>query len=140
MANTSSTIKLIFDGVARGLLGAAAEARAAVKGVADEGDKSQTRLSKLSDAFTSSLPFIAKWGSIGVLAGAGIGQAAAGAIPLVLALGAAFTTVKLGMDGIKAAAQTLQGPFDQLKKNISATFQEQLTPVFHQLAGVIPQL
>jgi hypothetical protein len=39
MANTESRIRILFDGVARGVVAAAAEARAAIKGVADDNDK-----------------------------------------------------------------------------------------------------
>lgn len=63
------------------------------------------------------------------------------AIPGALAaIAAPIATITLGLDGIKAAAAQLQGPFDALKATVSSVFEQSLTPVFAQLAQVFPTL
>lgn len=64
----------------------------------------------------------------------------AGLPSLILAAGAGIGAIALGMDGIKAAAQTLAPEFEALKTAVSGTFQEQLTPIFEQLRGLFPLL
>jgi phage-related protein len=54
--------------------------------------------------------------------------------------GAGFAAVALGIDGIKAAASTIQPQFEAMKTAISSTFQQGLIPVFQQLAGLFPIL
>jgi hypothetical protein len=144
MANTTSNIKIVFDGVAKGVVAAAAAAKAAVASVGDGTDGVTKKIQKFGDSYTAAISkatlFTSKWVAIGVAGGGLIGQAFAGALPAVVALGAAGATVALGMDGIKKVAGQLKGPFDQLKKSVSATFAESLAGPFKQLAGVIPKL
>ncbi|ASZ75458.1 tail length tape measure protein [Mycobacterium phage Kimona] len=64
----------------------------------------------------------------------------AGLPSLLGAAGGAVGVIALGMDGIKAAAETLMPVFDQLKTAVSGTFQQALTPIFEDLATKLPQL
>lgn len=64
----------------------------------------------------------------------------AGLPSLLLAGGAAFAAVALGMEGIKAAAKTLTPEVDRLKASLSQTFQQGLTPVFESLRPVFGTL
>ena len=102
----------------------------------------------LVSALSSLVGFILQAGTYGA-AFAAIGAAAAAAwglvsaavlaVPAALGLvGIAVGAVALGMDGIKKAAEVLKPSFDALKKAVSDTFQAQLTPVFQQLATIMP--
>lgn len=46
----------------------------------------------------------------------------------------------LGIDGIKKAAETLKGPFEELKAVMTTAVQDQFTPVFEKLKGIFPTL
>lgn len=145
MADTSSTIRLIFDGISRGVVEAAAEAKAAIASVSNENrslKKSFEDVSVIGEAFGQFAGLAKSAGVIAAIAAAGglIGQAFAGALPAVVALGAAAGTVFLGLDGIKKAATALQAPFNALKTAVSGTFAKNLAGPFTQLAGVIPKL
>jgi phage-related protein len=62
-------------------------------------------------------------------------------LPAVIAgVATPIGVIALGMDGIKKAAEQLGPPLDSLKKSISGVFETRLTPVFAQLAGVMPKL
>ena len=76
---------------------------------------------------------------IGVIGGL-LGQALAGAPALLFALAAAAGTVVLGLNGIKKAAEVMQPALHKLEASVSAVFERQLTPVFRELAGILPQL
>jgi hypothetical protein len=58
----------------------------------------------------------------------------------VFAIGAPIATVFLGLDGIKKAAEALKPSFENLKKSVSATFEQGLTPIFTKLATLFPQV
>jgi hypothetical protein len=74
----------------------------------------------------------AAWGGV---------STAIAAVPAALALiGGPLAAAKVGMDGIKKAAQTLRPEFDKLKASVSATFEKGLVPVFNQLKSVFPTL
>lgn len=64
----------------------------------------------------------------------------AGLPSLLMAFGLAAGAVALGIDGIKAAAKTLQPEFDALKASVSATFEQGMTKVFEQLRPMFPML
>lgn len=62
-------------------------------------------------------------------------------VPGVAALaGAGLGAVALGMDGIKAAAKTIEPEFNKMKAAISSTFEQGLIPVFKQLTSLFPIL
>lgn len=67
-----------------------------------------------------------------------IGGLIAGLPSLLFAVGAGFAAVALGMDGIKAAAKTLEPEFEAMKKSISQNWQDGLTPIFQQLKPLFP--
>ena len=71
------------------------------------------------------------------IAGGAIGQVAVGAAALGAVAGPALATVALGMDGIKEAATAAQGPFDQLKADLSASFADQMTDSFSRLGDTL---
>jgi hypothetical protein len=63
------------------------------------------------------------------------------ALPAVVAgVAAPLGVIALGLDGIKKAALVLNEPLAKLKESISGVFDERLTPVFTQLASVMPAL
>jgi hypothetical protein len=94
-------------------------------------------------AVVGILEFVAILGAageiIGVVGGL-IGQVFAGVPAILLAAAAAAGTVALGLDGIKKAAEVMAPAFDKLKAAVSGTFQRELTPVFRDLAGLLPKL
>jgi hypothetical protein len=94
-------------------------------------------------AVVGILEFVAILGAageiIGVVGGL-IGQVFAGVPAILLAAAAAAGTVALGMDGIKKAAEVIAPAFEKLKAAVSGTFQRELTPVFRDLAGLLPKL
>ena len=67
-----------------------------------------------------------------------VGSLMAGLPTLLAAVGAAALVVALGFDGIKAAAQPLISALAPLKESLSGIFEENLTPQFEKLAGVLP--
>jgi phage-related protein len=89
--------------------------------------------------------------AFGNMTTAKIGLIAAGVEAAVAAVGEAFAvlpalaggatvaigTIALGIDGIKAAAQSIAPEFDNLRQSISNTFERGLTPVFDNLATVL---
>jgi hypothetical protein len=92
-------------------------------------------------AVVGILQFVAILGAAGEIVGVVgglIGQALAGVPALLFAIGAAGGTVALGLDGIKKAAEAAAPAFGKLKAAVSDTFQRLLTPVFRELAAVIP--
>jgi hypothetical protein len=48
--------------------------------------------------------------------------------------------VKLGMDGIKKAAEGAKKPFDDLKTAVSGTFEKGLKGPVQDIAGLLPKL
>lgn len=142
MSATSSTVRLIFDGSAAGVTRAAAQARAAVAGLASDQDK----LAKSTKQVKGEVTALAKsFGQVGVIglgaAGIGaVGTAAAAALPALGGLAAAFATTKLGADGFKKAAEQLKKPVDDLKASLSGTFAKELTPAFAKLGPLITSL
>jgi phage-related protein len=63
------------------------------------------------------------------------------ALPSLIGLFAALgATVALGMDGIKKAFEPLGPVIENLKKEVSATFEEALFPVVQDLVGLLPKL
>ena len=59
---------------------------------------------------------------------------------LLLAGGAAFGAIALGIDGFKKAAEAAQPMLDRLKKSLSGNFEKNLTPAFKQLNKLTPIL
>jgi hypothetical protein len=94
-------------------------------------------------AVVGILQFVAILGAageiIGVIGGL-IGQVFAGVPALLLGVAAAAGTVFIGLEGIKKAAEVITPAFDKLKAAVSGTFQRELTPVFRDLAGLLPKL
>lgn len=64
----------------------------------------------------------------------------AGLPSLIAAFGAGAGAVALGLNGIKAAAQTLMPQLDALKASVSGVFEARLTPIFQQLNALFPTL
>ncbi len=139
---TSSTVKLIFDGTAAGGIAAAKAMQGAMRGLVNDQDKLEKSTKKVTSEVTNLAKSFGQLGAIGLgAAGVGaVGAAAAAAIPALVGFGAAGLTVKLGMDGIKKSAESMQKPIDDLKTSVSATFEKGLTPSFQRLAAVVPQL
>jgi hypothetical protein len=143
MAETSSRVRLVFEGSERGVVAAASKSAAAIRGLGDENTKVGKKFAAVDQQATKFIGTLTKTAAVTSLVAAGgglIGQAFAGALPIVASLGIAGATVKLGMDGIKKSAEQLQKPFDALKKNVSEVFEQELTPVLARLVPVIPKL
>lgn len=64
----------------------------------------------------------------------------AGLPSLLLAGGAAFAAIALGMDGFKKAAQAFTPTVEKLKESLSANFTRTLTPAFESLNKLFPLL
>lgn len=64
----------------------------------------------------------------------------AGLPSLLLAGGAAFAAIALGMDGFKKAAAAFTPTVDRLKASLSANFENTLTPAFDKLNKLFPLL
>jgi phage-related protein len=64
----------------------------------------------------------------------------AGLPSLASAFAAGAGAIALGMDGIKASAESLVPDLDALKASVSDVFEQRLTPIFDQLRGIFPSL
>jgi hypothetical protein len=140
MAETSSRVRLVFEGSERGVVAAASKSAAAIRGLGDENTKVGKKFAAVDQQATKFIGTLTKTAAVTSLVAAGgglIGQAFAGALPIMTSLGIAAGTVKLGMDGVKKAAEQLQAPFKQLKADVSDAFAQELTPVFAKLIPVI---
>jgi hypothetical protein len=130
MANTESRIRILFDGVARGVVAAAAEARAAIKGVADDNDKLEKSFSTLDkgvDKVSSGLLNIGK--GIAVLGAAGASvQVIGGVAGAVAQLAPAALLLPGALLGGAAAMGTLAiataGVGDALKAGLSGDMEK----------------
>jgi phage-related protein len=69
-----------------------------------------------------------------------VGGLLAGLPSLLLAGAGGFAAIALGIDGIKAAAKSIQPEFDALRASVSATFEKGLRPVFESLRPIFPVL
>jgi len=137
MGNTSSTIKIIFDGSARGIVAAAAETKAALKSIDDENG----RVSKGADKVFSATGKATR-GILALGSAAGSLQTVAGvagslatmsgilaAVPAVAVAGAAsMITFKLATAGVGDAFKAAMGPdqakFDKAIKDLSPNARE----------------
>ncbi|ARQ94611.1 tape measure protein [Mycobacterium phage Journey13] len=118
----------------------------------DGDDDRMSRATAQAKKLGGALSFLKKnpeptWGSmlalIAALAAPLTGTVAtllAGLPSLIGAFGAGAGAVALGMEGIKAAAQTLAPSFEEMKTAVSAVFQQGLTPQFQQLLGLMPMV
>lgn len=123
----------------------------AFSGIGEEVSQLSGSLEGLGGPITSAVAGVAKLAAGGLLvaeAGAAVSAAwgaastAIAAVPAAIGLiGAPIAAIALGMDGIKAAAKTIQPQFDAMQKSISAAFQQGLTPVLQNLANnLFPKL
>ncbi|AZV00821.1 tail length tape measure protein [Mycobacterium phage Malec] len=108
--------------------------------IGDDAEKTTQKIMSMGQGFLGMSRMA--WIGVGViaLAAPAVGLVAgllAGLPSLMAAFGAGAGAVALGMDGIKAAAQTLTPQFDALKASVSAVFQQGLTPIFQQLTPLI---
>lgn len=58
----------------------------------------------------------------------------------IAAIGAAFIAIKLGADGAKKAFEGLKPTLDELKKQVSDSFEKALIPAVNNLKTILPQL
>jgi hypothetical protein len=143
MSETSSRVKLIFEGSERGVVAAATKSAAALRALGDENTKVGKAFDKADTQATKFIKTTTKVAAVTSLVAAGgglIGQTFAGALPVVTALGVSALTVKLGMDGIKKAAEGAKKPFDDLEKAVSGTFEKDLKGPVQDVAGLLPKL
>lgn len=143
MSETTSRVRLIFDGSERGVVAAAAKSAAAIRGLKDENTQVGKSFAAADQRASKFIGTLTKTAAITSLVGAGgglIGQAFAGALPAVTALGVAAGTVALGWDGVKKAVQGAKKPFDDLKAAVSGTFEKSLQQPVQAVAGLLPKL
>ncbi|ASZ75192.1 tape measure protein [Mycobacterium phage MissWhite] len=121
-------------------------------GLLDDDDDGFKRATRNANKLGGALGFLKQhpdmtWGSmlalVGALAAPLTGLVAtllAGLPSLIGAFGAGAGAVALGMDGIKAAAETLAPAFEEMKTAVSSVFQQGLTPQFQALLGLMPMI
>jgi hypothetical protein len=143
MAQTESRVKLVFEGSERGVVAAASKSIAALKALGDENTKVGKKFEAVDKQATKFIKTVTKTAAVTSLVAAGgglIGQAFVGASAALTELGFASLTVKLGMDGIKKAAEGAKKPFDDLKKAVSGTFERGLKHPVADVAALLPKL
>jgi hypothetical protein len=143
MSETSSRVRLIFEGSEHGVVAAATKSAAALKLLNNQNTTVGKTFKAADEQATKFIGTLTKTAAVTSLVAAGgglIGQTFAGALPIMTALGVASLTVKLGMDGIKKAAEGAKKPFDDLKKAVSGTFEKDLKGPVRDVAGLLPKL
>lgn len=119
MAQTESKIKLIFDGVERGVVAAAAKSKAAVESLGDASDKASTGLGRVGKGMVALGAAHAAVQVVGGVAGA-LEQLAPAALILPGALlggAAAMTTFKMATAGFGDAIKAgLSGDMEKFAK------------------------
>ncbi|AMW64105.1 tail length tape measure protein [Mycobacterium phage EvilGenius] len=108
--------------------------------IGDEAEQTTTKVLSMGQGFLGMSRMA--WIGVGVLALAApaVGLVAgilAGLPSLMAAFGAGAGVVALGMDGIKKAAETITPVLDGVKSQVSAVFQQGLTPVMGQLGTML---
>ena len=91
-------------------------------------------------AFADNLALVAGIAAIAAPALALISGALTAMPAIAAAVVAPIGAIALGLDGIKKAAEVLKAPLDSLKASVSGVFESRLTPVFQQLATLMPRL
>lgn len=156
-ATGERTVKVKFDGSAKGLAAAAAIARRELKKVEQAQKDHDAKIKQgientISSVGRATAGFFQLALSISSLAsGIGIVMSLASALATmsgaallipgaIAAAGLAMATIKLGTDGIKKAFEGLKPTMDKLKSSVSATFEKGLQPAVSNLKTLIPQL
>jgi phage-related protein len=153
MAAGERTIKIKFDGSAKGLTAETIKARAELKALEAQTESNREKFDKLTgpvgNAAKSFVALGQRLASLGTLTQvlpaivSGI-FTMAGALPLAVAGGFALAgvmaTMKLGADGAKAAFSRLTPTLNTLKANVSASFESALNPAVNNLKVVLPKL
>ncbi|AOQ28144.1 tape measure protein [Mycobacterium phage DudeLittle] len=108
--------------------------------VGDEAEQTTTKILSMGQGFLGMSRMA--WIGVGVLALAApavalVAGLLAGLPSLMAAFGAGAGVVALGLDGIKAAAETISPVLDGVKSQVSAVFQQGLTPVMAQLGTML---
>jgi len=145
-----TTFSSVFSAVGTGL-GVVAEAGVgAFEATAEAAGGLAGKLPNLSGMITGIAGAFLKVGAVASLIAAAGGAVytawgavatAIMAVPAAISLiGAPIAAVLLGMDGIKAAAQTLKPEFEALKTAVSQTFAQGLAPVFESLKQIFPTI
>ncbi|ALF00893.1 tail length tape measure protein [Mycobacterium phage Serenity] len=109
----------------------------------NEADRASSQVQHLGKSFLGMSRMA--WMATGIIAIAApavglISGLLAGLPSLIGAFGAGAGAIALGMDGIKAAAQTLTPALDAMKAGVSSVFETGLKPQFQQLLGIMPML
>ncbi len=112
MASVSSRIQIIIDGATAGVEAAAARARTALRGISDEVERNDKVMSKVGTGLATFAKGAAALGALGgtIQIVAGVTAALQQLLPIVLlapgailALGAAYATLKIGLSGVSDA-------------------------------------
>jgi hypothetical protein len=92
MANTESRVRLVFEGSERGVVAAAAKSAAAIRGLSNQNTKVGKSFAFADQQATGFIGTLTKTAAVTSLVAAGgglIGQAFAGALPIMTSLGIA---------------------------------------------------
>ncbi|AFI24934.1 minor tail subunit [Mycobacterium phage SWU1] len=127
----------------RGLLGGLLGGSGGLGELGEEAGKASSQVQHLGKSFLGMSRMA--WMATGIVAIAApavglISGLLAGLPSLIGAFGAGAGAIALGMDGITAAAQTLQPALEQMKAGVSSVFETGLKPQFQQLLGIMPML
>ncbi|QXO13303.1 tape measure protein [Mycobacterium phage Trooper] len=122
------------------LFGGGKNGKSPIADIGDDAEKTTTKILSMGQGFLGMSRMA--WIGVGVLALAApaVGLVAgilAGLPSLMAAFGAGAGVVALGMDGIKAAAETITPVLDGVKAQVSSVFQQGLTPVMGQLGTML---
>ncbi|WP_069160082.1 hypothetical protein [Nocardia altamirensis] len=88
---------------------------------------------------TATIKLAALTSAIGFAVGA-VGNLGVGLVGLGLLAAPALAAVKVGMEGIKQAAQTAAPALARLREAVSATFAREMAPAFAQLSGLLDRI
>ncbi|AVR76796.1 tail length tape measure protein [Mycobacterium phage Fameo] len=108
--------------------------------IGDDAEKTTQKVLSMGQGFLGMSRMA--WIGVGVLALAApavalVAGLLAGLPSLMAAFGAGAGVVALGLDGIKAAAETISPVLDGVKAQVSSVFQQGLTPVMAQLGTML---
>lgn len=112
----------------------------------DDLNQMQSRIAKIGSGFKLAALQAGnlQWVIFGIAGAMQLVVAASGVLGLVVAAGfaaaGALIAVKLGAEGAKRAFEGLKPTLDNLKANVSSSFEKALIPAVNNLKGILPKL
>ncbi|MFD4196618.1 hypothetical protein [Amycolatopsis thermoflava] len=152
-ATGERTVRIKFDGSAKGLTTAAAKARAELRAVEKQADANRKRFDSIAAGATNFAAKLVKAAVATAALGGGVHVVLALAGAITTASGAAFLlpaamgvaaaamlTAKLGAEGAQRAFDQLSPTLDTLRSKVSSTFERELAPAVNNLDRLLPRL